>query len=106
MVTFDKATPISGVMTRFRIHELSGVDTPAQEGARAVIMKRGGGRADDPSVIAEPEPVVDFAARKAATREAVDALAKAKAKAEGCTFEKAFDRLCVEMGPALGANLI
>lgn len=29
-----------GVMTKFRISELSGVDSPAQKGARAVIMKR------------------------------------------------------------------
>lgn len=31
-----------GKMTRFRIDELSGVDSPAQKGARAAIMKRGG----------------------------------------------------------------
>lgn len=30
----------AGVMTKFRIHELSGVDRPAQAGALAVIMKR------------------------------------------------------------------
>lgn len=31
---------IAGVMTKFRISELSGVNSPAQKGARAVFMKR------------------------------------------------------------------
>lgn len=31
---------IPGIMTRFKINELSGVDRPAQKGAKAVIMKR------------------------------------------------------------------
>jgi hypothetical protein len=39
-----KARP--GVMTRFRIDELSGVDRPAQEGAIAAIMKAAGGQGD------------------------------------------------------------
>lgn len=29
-------------MTKFRLHELSAVDVPAQEGARAVLLKRAG----------------------------------------------------------------
>lgn len=41
---------ISGVMTKFKIHELSGVDRPAQAGARAVIMKRDGEMAIDPII--------------------------------------------------------
>jgi hypothetical protein len=35
---FDKNSR-PGVMSRFRVHELSGVDVPAQVGARAVILK-------------------------------------------------------------------
>lgn len=35
-----------GVMTKFRIGELSAVDVPCQEGALAVIMKRGGDPAE------------------------------------------------------------
>jgi hypothetical protein len=31
---------IPGVMTKFKIHEISGVDKPAQEGARICILKR------------------------------------------------------------------
>jgi hypothetical protein len=38
MIEVAKAIP--GVMTKFRIRELSGVDQPAQAGARAVFMKR------------------------------------------------------------------
>lgn len=88
-----------GVMSKFRITELSGVDRPAQEGARAVIMKKAAPPA--PS----PEPVT-FAKRREATRDALDALATAKARAEGISFAKAYDRLCVEMGPALGPHLV
>jgi hypothetical protein len=37
----------AGVMTKFRIEELSGVDKPAQEGAVVAIMKRDSGAPDD-----------------------------------------------------------
>jgi len=85
----------AGVMSRFRIDELSAVDAPAQTGAVAAIIKR-----------AEPSLVVDFSLRKAATRDAVTALAKVRAREDGITFERAYDAVVIEMAPMLGPNLI
>ncbi len=75
---------LPGRMTRFRIDEISGVPKPAQEGARAVIMKSD----------ARDVPV-DWTARRGAVRAGLEALAKDKARVEGTTFAKAYDALLV-----------
>lgn len=90
--TFGKN--LKGRMTKFRISELSGVDRPAQAGATVAILKRA----------RDPEPI-DWVARKAACREAVDALAKARASTAGVSFEKAFSQL-LAAEPELAAAVI
>ena len=85
----------AGVMTKFKIHELSAVDQPAQVSAYPAFVKR-----------ADASQEVDFSVRKAATRDAVTALAKARARADGVSFERAYDAVVIEMAPALGPNLI
>lgn len=78
-----------GVMTKFRIDELSGVDNPAQKGARAAIMKR-----DDDTDSTQGDTMSNLIIKAlglpedASEKEAADAIAKsisdlAVAKAEG-----------------------
>ena len=40
--------PRKRIMREFRIDEISGVDNPAQEGARVAVMKRDDGEAQSP----------------------------------------------------------
>jgi hypothetical protein len=89
---------IPGTMSRFRITELSGVTKPAQEGARAVFMKRA---ADPPARDPEPsEPSTPegWAARRTAVEKACEAIAAEMVTASDgkLTFEKAFDQLLRE----------
>jgi len=101
-----------GVMTRFVIRELSGVDRPAQAGARAVLMKRAnslpgededeGSDGDIKKMIARGAEIQKVAGRKAAERaepgDLIDwaGTAKARAKEKGLTFFQAYHQVLDE----------
>jgi len=86
---------LAGRMTKFRITELSGVDRPAQIGAKALIMKR----SQDPALEVDP------AIRKAAISAGLDALAETRAAKTGETFAKAYAAI-ITAEPALYEALI
>jgi len=112
-----------GVMTRFVIRELSGVDRPAQAGARAVLMKRAnslpgededeGSDGDIKKMIArgaeiqkvagrkaaeraEPGDLIDWAGTAKAHATEFEQMAKARAKEKGLTFFQAYHQVLDE----------
>ncbi len=82
---------IAGRMTKFRITELSGCTKPAQEGARAVFMKRDGSSDDEPAPV-DPAPSfsLDWDAIKAHALDGLQKTAQELARRTGCTYEKAY----------------
>ncbi|HEY2707558.1 MAG TPA: hypothetical protein VGI95_05845 [Caulobacteraceae bacterium] len=91
-----------GVMTRFRLTELSGVTKGAQAGARVAILKR----ADPaPTTSRDPADAEGWAARRLACQDALEAVAKSRASAEATTFAKAYAAILAEE-PALFAAVI
>lgn len=88
-----------GVMKRFRIAELSGVTKGAQAGAKVAILKSAEAASRDPA------DADGWAARRLACQDALEAVAKSRATAEGITFAKAYAAILAEE-PALFAAVI
>jgi len=81
---------IAGRMTKFRITELSGCTKPAQEGAKAVFMKRDD--TDDAPAPVGPGPHLglDWDVVKTHTLELLRKGAEDLARQMGCSYEKAY----------------
>ncbi len=77
-----------GVMSRFRITELSGVDRPAQAGATVAIIKR-----DDRQPITADEQAANS---RAAATAFLNAAAQKRAAVTGVSFEKAYAAIVLE----------
>ena len=110
-----------GVMNRFKIFELSGVDKAAQEGATVAIIKaaspreanldrysaeamraRGVATMANPEDLEHPPPElgrgesINWTKSAAAHHAEIADMAKDRAKASGCSFERAYSEILAE----------
>ena len=82
------------IMRSFRINEISAVDRPAQEGATALIMKRGGNETDAGADVRGPYAIMRQ------YEDGMDRLADL-CKRDGETRERAMSRLVAEGHPLM-----
>ncbi len=112
---------IPGVLTKFKIFELSGVDKGAQEGATVAIIKsatpreanldrysaeamraRGVATMANPEDLEDPPPElgpgesINWTKSAAAHHAEITDMAKDRAKASGCSFERAYSEILAE----------